>query len=119
MKALAILLLAFLGTSACSGKDCAKDRCKSADSREELLAERRAARSAKGRDRLRAEVPDIDVVLTPVYSGLSSTGAMGLGEPATVPTAAAIANAVRHAIGVPIRELPMTPERVLRALGRG
>lgn len=31
--------------------------------REELLAERRAARSVKGRDRLRAEVPDIDVLL--------------------------------------------------------
>jgi xanthine dehydrogenase YagR molybdenum-binding subunit len=43
---------------------------------------------------------------------------MGLGEPATVPTAAAIANAVAHATGVRLLELPLTPERVLAALGR-
>jgi xanthine dehydrogenase YagR molybdenum-binding subunit len=64
------------------------------------------------------ELPAIEVIFTEVYSGRSSTGAMGLGEPATVPTAAAIANAFAHATGVRIRELPLTPERVLAALGR-
>ena len=44
---------------------------------------------------------------------------MGLGEPATVPTAGAIANAVYNAIGVQVTELPMTPERVLAAIERG
>ena len=64
------------------------------------------------------DLPAIDVVFTEVFSGRSSTGAMGLGEPATVPTAAAIANAVAHATGVRLLELPLTPERVLAALGR-
>ena len=43
-------------------------------------------------------------------------GAKGLGEPALAPTPAAIANAVSDAIGVRIYELPLTPEKVLRAI---
>ncbi len=62
------------------------------------------------------EVPAIDVMLLEEYRGRSSTDAGGIGEPATVPTAAALANAVYNAIGVRVRELPMTPERVLAAL---
>ena len=62
------------------------------------------------------DTPQIDVILTPVVSGINSVGMMGLGEPATVPTAAAVANAVFHAIGVQVLELPMTPARVLAAL---
>jgi xanthine dehydrogenase YagR molybdenum-binding subunit len=61
-----------------------------------------------------SEVPELDVVLMNVHSGLNSTGAMGLGEPATVPTAAAVANAVAHALGGKrVRSLPITPEKVL------
>ena len=41
---------------------------------------------------------------------------MGLGEPPKVPTAGAIANAVAHATGARVRELPITPARVLAAL---
>jgi xanthine dehydrogenase YagR molybdenum-binding subunit len=63
------------------------------------------------------EIPDIEVVLIEEYRGRTSTDASGIGEPATVPTAAAIANAVYNAIGVRLRELPMTPARVLAALG--
>lgn len=44
-------------------------------------------------------------------------GAKGAGEPGMVPTAPAIANAIYDAVGVRIHDLPMTPERVLRALG--
>jgi xanthine dehydrogenase YagR molybdenum-binding subunit len=55
-------------------------------------------------------------VLIEQYWGRSSTDAAGIGEPATVPTAAAIANAVYNAIGVRVREIPMTPAVVLRAL---
>jgi len=47
----------------------------------------------------------------------NSTGAKGLGEPVTIPTAAAIANAVHHALGVRITHGPITPARVLAALG--
>ncbi len=43
-------------------------------------------------------------------------GAKGVGEPGLVPTAPAIANAVYDAIGVRIKELPITPEKILAAL---
>jgi xanthine dehydrogenase molybdenum-binding subunit len=45
-------------------------------------------------------------------------GAKGIGEPGCVPTAPAIANAIYDAVGVRIKDLPMTPERVLAALKR-
>jgi len=63
-----------------------------------------------------ADCPEIDVVLMPGSNGKNNAGTMGLGEPATVPTAAAVANAVFNAIGVRMRELPITPARVLAAL---
>ncbi|MBN2359421.1 MAG: molybdopterin-dependent oxidoreductase, partial [Deltaproteobacteria bacterium] len=43
-------------------------------------------------------------------------GAKGVGEPALVPTAPAIANAIYDAVGVRIFDLPITPEKVLQAL---
>ena len=65
------------------------------------------------------DCPQIDVVMTSVVSGWNNAGMMGLGEPATVPTAAAVANAVYDALGVQVTELPMTPARVLAALRKG
>ncbi len=64
------------------------------------------------------DIPEIDSHIIDFNLAQSSTGAIGIGEPATIPTAAAIANAVYHAIGVRIKELPMTPARVLKALGK-
>ncbi len=46
----------------------------------------------------------------------NNLGAKGVGEPPIIPTAAAIANAVANALGVRIYELPITRERVLKAL---
>jgi xanthine dehydrogenase molybdenum-binding subunit len=43
-------------------------------------------------------------------------GAKGIGEPGIVPTAPAIANAIYNAVGVRIKDLPITPERVLAAI---
>jgi len=43
-------------------------------------------------------------------------GAKGIGEPATIATAPAIANAIYDAIGVRIFDLPIAPEKVLKAL---
>ncbi|MFA0778415.1 MAG: hypothetical protein PVTTEEND_002129, partial [Candidatus Fervidibacter sp.] len=43
---------------------------------------------------------------------------IGLGEPPIIPTAAAIANAVANALGVRITSLPITPDKVLAALGK-
>ena len=62
------------------------------------------------------EIPKIEVRIIEEYRGRSSTDAGGIGEPSTVATAASIANAVYNATGVRVRELPMTPERVLAAL---
>jgi xanthine dehydrogenase molybdenum-binding subunit len=45
-------------------------------------------------------------------------GAKGLGEPGLAPTAAAISNAIYDAIGVRIKDLPITPEKILKALGK-
>jgi xanthine dehydrogenase YagR molybdenum-binding subunit len=64
------------------------------------------------------EVPPVEVVILEEYRGKNSTDAGGIGEPATIATAAAIANAAYNALGVRLRELPMTPARVLAALGK-
>ena len=58
------------------------------------------------------EVPEIEVVLLD-RPGLPS---LGVGECAAGPTAAALANALAHALGVRARDLPLTPERIARAM---
>jgi len=64
------------------------------------------------------EAPQIEMVLLENYQGMSATDAYGIAEPSNIATAPAIANAVYNAIGVRIRELPMTPGVILAALGR-
>ena len=44
----------------------------------------------------------------------NTVGAKGLGEPATIPTAAAIANAVFHATGARVSETPINPTQMAR-----
>ena len=61
-----------------------------------------------------ADVPEVDVVLL----DMPERGVIGIGEPATIPTAAAIANAVANALGVRVTSLPITPTKVLAALGK-
>jgi xanthine dehydrogenase YagR molybdenum-binding subunit len=64
-----------------------------------------------------ADVPEIVVELLDVPDEhLTNLGAKGLGEPPIVPTAAAIANAIRDATGADVRSLPITREEMLRAL---
>ena len=55
-------------------------------------------------------------ILTEGANAGNNTSATGIAEPVFVPTLAAIANAVFNATGVRIRQLPMTPDRVLTAL---
>ena len=50
------------------------------------------------------------------FLGAGPFGAKGLGEPPIIPVPAAVANAVADACGARLTELPMTPERVARAL---
>ena len=63
-----------------------------------------------------SEIPEIEVVLVEVPSRQGPLGAKGLGETAMLPSTPAIINAVSRAIGVRIREIPATPERVLSAI---
>ncbi|MBA3853582.1 MAG: hypothetical protein C0503_04150 [Gemmatimonas sp.] len=66
-----------------------------------------------------ADIPAIDGVFLPGADVQANhVGARGIAEPAIVPTAPAIAGAVSDALGVEVNELPMTPWRVLAALGR-
>jgi CO/xanthine dehydrogenase Mo-binding subunit len=65
------------------------------------------------------DIPDITVLFADVFDPrINNLGVKGLGEPARVPSSGAIANAVYNAIGVHVREIPMTPQRVLEALKR-
>jgi xanthine dehydrogenase YagR molybdenum-binding subunit len=59
-----------------------------------------------------SDVPAIDIVL----NNMPERGVIGIGEPPTVSTASAIANAVRNATGATIRSLPLHPHKVLAAI---
>lgn len=61
------------------------------------------------------DVPKIDVLMLP----RPDQPPLGVGESASVPSAAAIANAIFDATGVRFRELPLTPERILAGLNGG
>jgi xanthine dehydrogenase YagR molybdenum-binding subunit len=63
-----------------------------------------------------ADMFEATSILTPLANLGNNTSVAGIGEPPIVPTLAAIANAVHNAIGVRVRELPITPDRVLAAL---
>ncbi|HEX5167302.1 MAG TPA: xanthine dehydrogenase family protein molybdopterin-binding subunit, partial [Thermomicrobiales bacterium] len=63
-----------------------------------------------------ADVPPIDTDIHEYPSEHGPFGAKGVGEIPVVPPAAAIANAIANATGARPTELPMTPERVWRAL---
>lgn len=62
------------------------------------------------------DVPD--VVTIPVESGdaCGPYGAKGIGEPAMIPTAPAIFNAIEDAVGIRLYSMPATPEKILAAL---
>jgi xanthine dehydrogenase YagR molybdenum-binding subunit len=59
-----------------------------------------------------SDVPKVEVMVM----NMPERGIIGIGEPPTVPTASAIANAVRNATGATLRSLPLHPHRVLAAL---
>jgi len=64
------------------------------------------------------DAPEIDTTIVPSYEPRGPYGAKEVGEGSTLPVIGAIANAISDAIGVRVRELPITPERI-RALVRG
>ncbi|HLM70519.1 MAG TPA: xanthine dehydrogenase family protein molybdopterin-binding subunit [Thermoplasmata archaeon] len=62
------------------------------------------------------EVPPIQVTFVEGFAGAGPFGAKGLGEPPMIPVPAAVALAVRDATGAHVTELPLSSERVARAL---
>lgn len=64
------------------------------------------------------DMPDIEPVLLEVWRGAGEYGACGIGEGTLTCTPRAVANAIYNAIGARVDELPLTPEKVLRALGK-
>jgi CO/xanthine dehydrogenase Mo-binding subunit len=62
------------------------------------------------------DIPFLKTVIQEFPVGNGPYGGMSIGEPPVVPTAAAIANAVEDAVGVRIYDLPITAEKVLRAI---
>ena len=64
-----------------------------------------------------SDLPDeFRSILVENADGPGPYGAKGIGESGLLPTAPAIANAVARAVGVRIKDLPMTPERVQKAI---
>ena len=62
------------------------------------------------------DVVPIEAPVLETYDEDGPFGAKGIGEPGCVPTAPAIANAIYDAVGVRIKDLPITPERILAAI---
>jgi len=62
------------------------------------------------------DIPPVEAVIVETDDQAGPFGAKGIGEPGLVPTAPAIANAIYDAVGVRINDLPITPEKVLKAL---
>ncbi|MFQ5693498.1 MAG: xanthine dehydrogenase family protein molybdopterin-binding subunit, partial [Nitrospinota bacterium] len=63
-----------------------------------------------------ADAPEVETPLVEGHEPLGPFGAKGAGEIVTLPTAAAVVNAIRDAAGVRIHRTPATPERVFWAL---
>lgn len=62
------------------------------------------------------DVPPVESILVEIPDPEGPFGAKGLGEHVLIPTAPAILNAIRHATGAEIRQLPALPHRVLAAI---
>ena len=66
-----------------------------------------------------SSMPEMEVILVEVPSRYGPHGVKGLGEAAMLPSAPSIINGVSRAIGVRLRALPATPERILAAIAAG
>ena len=62
------------------------------------------------------DVPPIHSSLIEPIDPAGPFGAKGVAEPAMTPTAVCIANAIYDAVGVRVKELPVTPEKILKAI---
>jgi CO/xanthine dehydrogenase Mo-binding subunit len=62
------------------------------------------------------DLPRIETCIVEVPTPGHPLGIRGVGEVSIIPPPAAVANAIAHAIGVRMTELPMSPPRVLKAI---
>jgi len=62
------------------------------------------------------DLPMIETIVVEVPNPDHPLGTRGVGEIAIVPPMAAVANAIYHAVGVRMTELPMSPPRLLKAM---
>ena len=62
------------------------------------------------------DMPPVEISFADTWEPTGPLGARGVGEGATNPVAPAIANAIYDACGVRIRDLPCSPEKILRGL---
>jgi len=62
------------------------------------------------------DAPEIDVIFIESDDGLGPFGAKSMGESSKVPAPAAVANAVANAIGVRMKDLPITRDKIVAAL---
>ena len=65
-----------------------------------------------------ADMPKVEPVLLEMWKGAGEYGACGIGEGTVTCGPRAIANAIYNAIGVRIDDIPITPDKILKALGR-
>jgi CO/xanthine dehydrogenase Mo-binding subunit len=65
-----------------------------------------------------ADMPEVEPALLEVWRGAGEYGACGIGEGTLTCTPRAVLNAVYNAIGVRIDDIPVKPEKVLKALGK-
>jgi CO/xanthine dehydrogenase Mo-binding subunit len=64
------------------------------------------------------DMPEVHSFVVQNYDGNGPFGAKGAGNSSVVNMASAVANAVHNAVGVRIKELPITPEKVMQGLKR-
>jgi xanthine dehydrogenase molybdenum-binding subunit len=86
---------------------------------EQVILEKGENMNPNFRDYKILTAKDVPIIEAPVFETTDKDGpfgAKGIGEPGCVPTAPAIANAIHDAVGVRIKDLPITPERVLAAI---
>jgi CO/xanthine dehydrogenase Mo-binding subunit len=65
------------------------------------------------------DVPEVVSILVESGDPVGPYGAKGIGEHSLIPTAPAILNAIRDAVGAGVRRVPATPDRVLAAIAEG
>jgi len=86
---------------------------------EEMVVERGRVKNPQLTDYVVPTALDVPEIVTRIVERPDPTGpfgAKGVGECAPLPTAPAIVNAIQDAVGVRIRDLPVTPEKILKAL---